>query len=101
MYMPRFRQLTGLILLNTTLVVCGGGAGSHLDNIIDDSNGGGGGGGGGSGSYLDCSALDPKKVYLRGSVGPEVIVNLDNPREYCTGLDTYLDTRFTISNSGK
>lgn len=74
--------------------------GSHFDDFVDGATNSNGKGG-----YLDCTALDPDKVYLVGVISPnnsetEVLVNLDNPGEYCIGLTGTEANRIVISESG-
>lgn len=53
-------------------------------------------------TYLDCSNLDPKKVYLLGSMSPSngkfALVDVDDPTTFCTGF--YSGTGLFISDQG-
>jgi hypothetical protein len=73
-----------------------------LDDLISDIEGNGSQG---NGTYLDCSALDPDKVYLVGTLTPssteaDVIVSLDDPTLYCAGLTGSESGKITVSDNG-
>lgn len=125
---PKIFKLIGFACMSLILFACGGSkdddssvfdsyddsnsvfdgyddSSSLLDELISDIEGNGNGNGN-TGTYLDCSALDPQKVYLIGVVSPNdpttnVIVDLDDPTNYCLGLTGDEGNRIVISESGQ
>lgn len=113
-------KICAILLLSLALASCGGESGSRVDDItnhggegvsrVDDITNGGGGdfsrvddtlnnsnSGSGSGgnsppelTYLDCSNLDPDKVYLLGSfalsAGLYALTDMEDPSRFCVGF---------------
>lgn len=81
---------------------------SHLDEFIDNATGSSGGGGGGTPNgeitYLDCSALDPNKVYFVGTLRfgfavQYAIIDPESPtRIFCVGFEA--PTAYLVSTNG-